>query len=168
MRRKTSVTIPGQRSEAPGERDNGKTFVLTEMSAVAADEWLTQYGYLTVRAVEEFPAVEEGSATSKVLQARVLKDPSLGAWRDCVRYQHAPNHPLQPINWDSEACQIEEVATINLLLAEVYELHTGFFTAGSDSTSDSPSATTTPVVSSSMQTSRRPSARLSPPGAPRS
>ena len=168
MRRKKTVVIPGERSDTPGERDNGKTFILTEMSAVAADAWLTQYGYLTMRVIEEFPAVEENSPAAKVLQVRVLKDPSLIAWRDCVRYQHAPNHPPQAINWNSEACQIEEVSTINLLLAEVYELHTGFFTPESESTSDSPSTTTASVVSSSTQTSRRPSVRLSPPGVRRS
>ncbi len=38
-RRKETLTIPGVRSEHAGERDNGKTFVLTEMDAYSGQDW---------------------------------------------------------------------------------------------------------------------------------
>ena len=39
MRRTEKLTIPGVRSEEPGERDNGKTFILTEMNAYQRQDW---------------------------------------------------------------------------------------------------------------------------------
>jgi hypothetical protein len=39
MRRTERLTIPGVRSETLGERDNGKVFILTEMSAYAGQDW---------------------------------------------------------------------------------------------------------------------------------
>ena len=161
MRRKKTITI-----EEAG-RDAGKVFILTEMPATLADEWITQYGYLLAKAMQEFPTYTEGSSGAKLIQVRVMKDPSLRAWRDCVRYQHAPNLPEQAIQWESPACQVEEMATINLLLGEVFELHTGFFSAENPSTSDSPSTTSPAAGSSTMQTSRRPSLRSFLPGGQR-
>ena len=146
-------------------RDKGKVFVITEMPATVADEWLTQFGYLFARALREFPQADVG--TVKLINGHVLKDPSLRGWRDCVKYRHALGHPEQVIHWDLETCQIEEVSTINFLLAEVYEMHTGFFSPESPSTTDSHSTTTEPSGSLSTQTSRRPSARSSPQGGPR-
>lgn len=167
MRRTKTITVEDRELPNPDDanapilqragRDKGKVFIITEMPATVADEWLTQFGYLLSRAVQEFPTIAAGSGGEQLIQMRVLKDPSLRGWRDCVRYQHAPNLPVQVIHWDQDTCQIEEVATINLLLGEVFELHTGFFSDESPSTTGSPSPTSAPVGSSIMQTSRRPS-----------
>ena len=39
MRRTKTVTIPGKHSETLGNRDNGKTFLINEMSAAQAEAW---------------------------------------------------------------------------------------------------------------------------------
>jgi len=134
-RRTQTITI-----EESG-RDHGKVFVLTEMPATAADEWVTQATYLIARATEELKGAEEGSPLVALARLRALKDPSLRAWWDCVAYCHRPNHPPQKIV-QGDGCQIEEIATINRLLMAVYELHTGFFSPDAGSTSDSPSSAT--------------------------
>lgn len=134
-------------------RDNGKVFLLTEMPAVAADEWVTQAQFLVAQAMRECDALglAEDDSLRLVAQGRALKDHSLRAWWGCVAYQHDPKHAPQPIA-QGPACQIDEIATINTLLREVYELHTGFFSPESPSTSDSPS--TIPTGSSPTQMSR--------------
>jgi hypothetical protein len=178
MRRTKTITIQDREIPNPQEgapplvqpagRDAGKVFIITEMPATLADEWVTQYGYLLAKALQEFPTFEEGSAGAQLIQVRVLKDPSLRAWRDCVKYQPAdPRQPAQVIHWESTACQIEEIGTVNFLLREVFDLHTGFFSDENPSTTGSPSATSATGVSSTMQTSRRPLAPSSLPGVQR-
>lgn len=130
-------------------RDKGKTFVLTEMPAVPAERWATQALSLISKAGQKLPKGSEDAGMAglavvplnalPVLQA--LQDPSLDAWWECVKYQHAPKHPLQAI-FQGEACQIEEIATVNLLRMKVLEMHIGFFSQGSPSTSGGLSETT--------------------------
>lgn len=150
MARKTeNITIPGVRSESRGERDNGKTFVLTEMPAIPGERWATQALSLMSRAGQQLPSGSEDAGMAGLavvpmnalpaLQA--LQDPSLDAWWECVKYQHAPKNPLQAI-FQGDACQIEEISTVNLLRMKVLEMHIGFFSQGSPSSSSGPPATT--------------------------
>lgn len=130
----------GEKLLRPAGRDKGKVFLLTEMPAVQADEWVTQAQFLMTQAMRECDALglSETDNLRVVAQGRALKDPSLRAWWGCVAYQHDPKHAPQAIV-QGPACQIDEIATINTLLREVYELHTGFFSDESPSTSGSPS-----------------------------
>lgn len=144
MARKTEIVIVSE-----GGRDKGKNFVLTEMPAVQGERWATQALSLISKAGQKLPAGAEGAGMAglavvpmnalPVLQA--LQDPSLDAWWECVKYQHQPNHPLQTI-FQGEACQIEEIGTVNLLRMKVLEMHIGFFSQGSPSTSEASSAKT--------------------------
>lgn len=147
-------------------RDKGKVFLLTEMPAVQADDWVTQAQFLIAQATRECDALglAEDDPLRLVAQGRAFKDPSLKAWWSCVAYQHNPKHAPQPIV-QGPACQIDEIATINTLLREVYELHTGFFSPDDPSTSGSPS--TTPTGSSPTQMSRPASAPSSHHGSRR-
>jgi hypothetical protein len=150
-RKTESLTIPGARSDKSGERDNGKTFVLTEMPSIQGERWATQALSLISKAGQKLPRGAEDAGMAglaaipmnalPVLQA--LQDPSLDSWWECVKYQHDPKHPLllQPI-YPNEACQIEEIGTVNLLRMKVLEMHIGFFSQGSPSTSGAHSATT--------------------------
>jgi hypothetical protein len=153
-RRTVNVTI-----EEEG-RDKGKTFVLTEMPATVGEKWAMQLMHLMLEAGA--PIGEEeiaggmaalASIPGGIRMARALQDPSLDGWWDCVRYQHAANHPLQAIN-QGAACQIEEIATITHLRMEVVKLHTDFFPAASPSTTDSHSPARTATGSLPTRTSR--------------
>jgi hypothetical protein len=130
----------------PQGRDHGKVFVLTEMPAELAEPWCTQAGLLLAQAagIEQAPDAGEGAGALAALlpsvrlknlrESKALQDPSLKAWRDCVKYQHLPNQDPQPL-FEGDACQIEEMSTFSLLRAKVLELHVNFFTSGGESTS---------------------------------
>jgi hypothetical protein len=147
MRRTITYQVPGAPSTEPGKRDNGKTFLITEMPADQAERWLTQIGYLIARAKGiELDPDNQGLAAimavnpdlSKVGQLRALQDPSVDAdtW-SCVQYVHGPKIPPAPILSGADS-QIEEVRTRALLRNEVLQLHSNF-TEESPSTS-APSA----------------------------
>jgi len=176
MRHTKTITI-----EEEG-RDKGKTFILTEMPATLGEKWAMQLMHLithNAEAVAVNPQALNGGGGMGALavmlaeaqgvgnsndamtpeqvalglaMARALTDPSLDAWWDCVRYQHAPNHPPQPIN-QGAACQIEEIKTIAFLRFEVLNLHTDFFSREKASTMASPSPGT-PTGSTPTRMSR--------------
>jgi hypothetical protein len=163
-RRTQTITI----AEEPDNRDSGKVFILTEMPATAGERWAMQLMYLLTQTGVPLDsgvlnAGMSGLATAissaGVALLRALQDPSLDAWRDCVRYQHQPNHPLQPINWDSAACQIEEIKTVGALRMAVVELHTGFFSPEPPSSSASSSPGAKPTGSSPTRMSHHRSAQ---------
>ncbi len=139
MARKTeTITITDE------GRDQGKVFVLTEMAAIAGERWATQALFLLGQAGSNVPewAQGEGAGMAGFASVRLgglpalkaLQDPSLDAWWDCVQYQHAQNQMPQKI-FAGSACQIEEIATINLLRMKVLELHVSPFLPVSRSTS---------------------------------
>jgi hypothetical protein len=161
-RRTQTITI-----EEEG-RDKGKVFILTEMPATQGEKWAMQLMYLLTQTGVPLDAgllssgmsgLATAVSTAGVALLRALQDSSLDAWRDCVRYQHEPNHPLQPINWDSAACQIEEIKTIGQLRMAVIELHTAFFSPESLSTSASRSPAPIPTGSLPTRMSRPRSAQ---------
>lgn len=154
-RRSTTVTIEGTRSDEPGSRDNGKTFIVTEMSALEGEHWSSRLLKLVMESGVQLPeGVEEKDGAAGVAQltqsdligfapfVTLLQDPELDAatWT-CIKYQHAPNHPPQVIA-KGDACQIEEISTITRLRIEVLKMHTGFFSPGKASTSAQPSSAT--------------------------
>lgn len=154
-RRSTTVTIEGIRSEQPGTRDNGKTFIVSEMSALEGEHWSSRLLKLVIESGVDLPeGVDENSGSAGVAQLTaqqilkiaplmvLLQDPEIDAatWK-CIKYLHAPGHPPQVIA-QGEQCQIEEITTITRLRIEVLKLHTAFFSAGKASTSAPPSSAT--------------------------
>ena len=129
-RRVQRVTI-----DDPKSRDNGKTFVLTEMSADQAEWWAARAFLALTNAGAQIPdgaraAGMAGFALMGVeslyqLRAEVLK-PLLDEMFECVKYEHNPAHPLQAIV-NGPSSQIEEVSTRLKLRLALVELHTGFF-----------------------------------------
>jgi hypothetical protein len=136
-RREVKVTITAE------GRDNGKVFVLKEMSADQAEWWATRAFLALTNAGASIPdgARQAGMAGFALmgleslyqLRAEVLK-PLMDEMFECVRYEHNPSHPLQPIA-AGEASQIEEVATRLKLRIDLFELHTGFVGLASKLTS---------------------------------
>lgn len=118
----------------PKSRDHGKTFILTEAPADAAEWWAARAFLALTNAGAEIPdGVQSqgmaGLATMGVqalfrLPAEAVK-PLADEMFTCVQYQHDPRHPLQPI-LPGAVSQIEEVATRLRLRLALVELHTGF------------------------------------------
>lgn len=131
--------------EAEG-RDKGKTFILTEMPAIAGERWATQALSLMSNAGQTVPrgAADAGMAGLATValgalpSLKALQDPSLDAWWDTVQYQHAPNQMPQKL-FPGAACQIEEISTVGQLRMKVLEMHVGFFLPASPSTTESSS-----------------------------
>ena len=158
MARRT-VTITIEDAEDPDNRDIGKTFVITEMSAMAGERWAAQLLALLAKAsvdLPELPPPESGmsglAALSKAKLAApliaALQDPSLDSWWSCVKFQpKKAGLPLQSIV-DGDRCQIEEISTVTRLRFEVLDLHTGFFSKEKASTS----ATSSPKPTGSSPT----------------
>lgn len=137
MRRSEKLTIPGVRTEMPGDRDNGKTFVLTEMDAYAGQDW-------ALRALLALAAsgvtLSEGALTTgmaglatfgvtALLQAPygALK-PLLDEMLAQAKYAHEPNNPKHPLTaiGPGPNCPIEEIKTFLTLQKALLLLHTGF------------------------------------------
>lgn len=148
--------------ETPG-RDKGKIFILTEMDAIRGDRWATQASRLIADALVAGAAAEAAASgmaglavvaqpvlgnsasmtPSQVQEAlrisQALQDPSLDEWWGCVQFQPA-NRALAPqFIIQGDGCQIEEISTITLLRRDVLDLHLGFFTTESTSTTKMPS-----------------------------
>lgn len=144
MRRIERLTIPGKPSDAPGERDNGKTFVLTEMDAYRGQDWATRALLALASSGLELPdgATEAGMAglAASGLRALLRLPPHLAKdLKDelltCATYEHKPGAPLQAIV-TGPGCQIEELKTFGQLYLALVELHVGFSLAALSLTSD--------------------------------
>lgn len=134
MARKTApITI-----EAQG-RDCGKVFIITEMSAMAAEEWAAKALFAMMNAGVEIPEniASAGLAGVAALGISSLTKVSFDAAKPlldemltCVQFKPSQNVVRALISDD-----IEEVSTLLTLRKAVLELHLDFFTAGADSTS---------------------------------
>lgn len=122
---------------ATHDRDAGKTFLITEMSADKAERWAIRMVLALTNANVEVP---EGSLTAgmsgvaSILAQGVrglagLKYASIADLLDemmeCVQFQPQPHLPPQAL-FKGENCQIEEVRTRLELRMEVLSLHVGF------------------------------------------
>lgn len=137
-RKQSTVTIT-----ADG-RDKGKVFVLTEMSASAAEEWAGRALFAMLNAGVDIPDNLAGAGLAGVASlginalTRVSFDaakPLLDEMFSCVQIQPSPNVTRRLIEDD-----IEEVATRLQLRKAVLDLHLSFFTDGAGSTSASAAA----------------------------
>ncbi len=143
MRRTIEYVVPGTRSEAPGQRDNGKKFIIKEMPADQAERWALRAILALGKAGVEVPEdiAEAGFAGLAMLGFQALSglnfedaEPLLVEMMSCIQYEHKPGAALQPI-FAGEESQIEEVKTRILLRKAVFDLHTDFLLAGVQSTS---------------------------------
>ena len=130
MARKTKlITIP--RSE--GNRDSGKTFLITEMSAAQSEKWaLRALGAIANSGLDIPPDVMrlgmgalvavgfKGLLTMQFDEAEPLLDEMM----DCIVIVPDPKNPAVVRPVDDE--DIEDVTTRLALRSEVFELHTGF------------------------------------------
>lgn len=135
MRKTLEYTVPGVRSDAHGQRDNGKTFLLTEMPADQAERWFVRLLLGSKLGGVELPANWREAPASVVasLGADLLSsvsyavaEPLLAEMMGCVQYvTGTPNVPPQAI-LNGNASQIEEITTRVRLRFKLFELHTGF------------------------------------------
>lgn len=140
MRRSETVTIKEtDPAPAPGKenRDAGKSFVITEVSAVQSEEWalraLLALGMSGISVPQE---MADAGLIGFVLigyQAFMGAKPDevLPLWREilpaCVKYK-APSQSIDGADivmpWSPGL--IEEVSTLLLLRQRILEMHTGF------------------------------------------
>jgi hypothetical protein len=143
MRRTSELVIPGVRSEAFGERDNGKTFILHEMDAYRGQDWaLRAILALAASGVQMPQNVMEGGwaglaafgVTALLGAPYPALKPLLDEMLAQAKYQHKPNAPLQAIE-PGVNCVVEEIKTFMLIQRALFTLHTGFSMAGDTSIS---------------------------------
>ena len=133
-------------------RDAGKTFEITEMSAVRAEKWATRALSAMMNSGANIPVevvqLGMGALAAVGLQALLVvsfaeAEPLLDEMLQCVEILPDPKNPAVRRPFDPD--DIEEVSTILLLRSEVFEIHTGFSIAGFLSTLGK-SATTGPTL----------------------
>lgn len=160
-RRSKRVTITEGTPDT--NRDHGKTFLITEMSADAAERWAIQCLLAFANAGAKIPEATlmaglEGMQQSwhalaiqgiRSLAGLRYEDaaPLLAQMMECVRF--APQSGDGPANLSLAATltQIEEVKTLLTLRYEVLQLHLGFSLADALSNSTrSPQGETAPAA----------------------
>lgn len=137
MRRTEKLTIPGVRSEEPGERDNGKTFILTEMNAYQGQDWALRALLALAASGAQLPdgalttgwAGLAGFGVTALLRAPygALK-PLLDEMLEQAKYAHKPEIPSHPLTAIAPGpnCPVEEIKTFLTLQTALFKLHTGF------------------------------------------
>jgi hypothetical protein len=135
MRRQLTFTIPGQPGDTVGTRDNGKTFLLTEMPADQAERWAMRLLLGAQQSGVEVPAnfQEAGMASVAEVGLRALTglpwavaEPLLDEMMGCVQYVPTAAGVGPQALLRGSACQIEDVSTRLKLRLKLFELHTGF------------------------------------------
>lgn len=139
---------------ATQDRDAGKTFLITEMSADKAERWAIRMVLALTNANVEVPegSLQAGMSGIAAILAQGVRNLAglkfeavsdlLDEMMTCVQYQPAANLPPQPL-WAGDNSQIEEVRTRLSLRMEVLELHLGFSLAALQSTTRETSEPTT-------------------------
>lgn len=121
----------------PPKRDDGKTFLITEMSAVQAEKWAARALLALTRSGVDIPdeALQAGAAAVIASGLRSFAgiaftdaEPLLDEMMQCVQRVPDASRPtiVRPLIDDD----IDELTTRLLLRAEVIEIHTGFSVAG--------------------------------------
>ena len=130
MTRKTrEITITAE------GRDKGKTYIITEMSALKAERW-ARHGLAAVAKGADMPADIEnaGMAAWASLAVRAIanmpEDQADRMWDDllaCVAIKTAVKPEGRPLILDvDDGDYVEEPQTILKLRMEAFDLHTGF------------------------------------------
>lgn len=114
-------------------RDKGKTFHITEMSALQAERWATRVLFAMAKGGAEIPEGIADAGMAGLIYIGLnacLKmnyedaEPLLNEMLTCVKIIPDPAKPLI-MRSDIEG-DIEEVATLITLRSEIFYLHTGF------------------------------------------
>ena len=146
MRRTERLTIPGVRSETLGERDNGKVFILTEMSAYAGQDWALRALLALSRSGAQLPVGALGAGWGALASfafgallgaSHVDLKPLLDELLATVKYEHKPKLPLADVIPDSAGNgPVEEIVTFLTLYKAAWTLHTGFTLPASSLTTE--------------------------------
>lgn len=118
-------------------RDKGKTFVLTELAASRAEAWAARALLALMKSGEELPHGFENTGMAGMAQLGIkalaglsweVAEPLLAEMWECVQVMPDPTRPhvVRVLIEDD----IEEVLTRVKLRAEIWKLHTDFFSAG--------------------------------------
>jgi hypothetical protein len=132
LRKTKTIVIKATAYDRPN-RDAGKHFLLTEMSAAHAEKWAARALLAIAQSGAEIPpevlamgvpAVLAMGVRSLMTMAFADAEPLLDEMMGCVQVVPDPKRPdiMRPL--DDE--DIEEVTTRLLLRSELVELHTGF------------------------------------------
>jgi hypothetical protein len=125
-RKQANITIDGN------GRDAGKVFVLTELSAAAAETWAARAMFAMLNAGVAIPdnIAQAGLAGIAALGVNALSKLSFDAAKplldemfDCVQIQPSPKVVRALVDDD-----IEDVSTRLVLRREIFKLHIDFFT----------------------------------------
>jgi hypothetical protein len=138
MARKTSLFVVAEPTDGKANRDQGKTFLITEMAARKGEKWATRALNLMARSGVDLPPdfLRSGMAAMFVVGLQALTsveyagaEPLLDEMLDCVALVPDPSKPTvtRPVHLDTD---IEEVSTYLALRTAIFELHTGFSVAG--------------------------------------
>ena len=126
MRRTAEITIS---SEDPDNRDRGKTFLITEMSAARAEKWAARALLALTSAGVEVPDELENAGIAAIaamgLQALsgltfAQAEPLMDEMFECIQIKEPA------ITRRLTEDDIEEISTRILLRGEVLSLHLGF------------------------------------------
>lgn len=133
------ITIPGVRDpDTPGMRDNGKTFLLTEMPARQAEAWADRAFLALASSAFDIPRdIDPKGGMASIYQLALLvghmRFPELRPLMDelmaCVKIVPDPKNPLSAralIDVGDVNDDIEDAATRIFLRNEVISLHTNF------------------------------------------
>ena len=127
-------------SEDPENRDKGKNFLLTEMSAVQAEKWAARALLALLKSGIELPENAASAGLAGVAAVGIkafgsiswdLAEPLLDEMMTCVRFI-PPAKGVEPM--DLLPDMIEEVTTLLAIRKELLELHLGFSLAAKLST----------------------------------
>jgi len=131
---------------ATAGRDNGKTFIITEMSARAAHKWATRALLCMGGAAGDIPGLmaKSGVAGLAVVGLKAFMqgipvdqaEPLLDELLSCITVNHDPTNPAMERKLMVDL-DVEEVATIFSLQKAAFMLHTRPFTSAIQSTSES-------------------------------
>jgi len=155
MRKTAKITI-----DLEGSRDVGKTYLLTELSAEEAEDWLFAFIMAAARSGVVLPPnlQEIGLAGVATLSLQALGGmrleearPLLAKMFSCVQFVSSDGIVRALVKDD-----IEEVSTRLRLRKEVVELHTGFFGAAKRLSSASNTAPSDQAEKSSSDTPTSP------------
>ena len=129
MRKEERVAIP---KSAENNRDAGKTFLLTEMSAMQAEKWAARALLALVRSGHDVAHVQgSGMAALAISSFQALSgvqyeeiEPLLEEMMGCVQIRLASvDEAWRPLVGQDD---IEEMSTLFLIRTKLLELHTGF------------------------------------------
>lgn len=168
------ITIPGARDpDTPGQRDNGKTFLLTEMPARQAEAWADRAFLALAASAFDIPKdidVRGGMASIYQLALLVghMRFPELRPLMDelmsCIKIVPEPRNPMSAralIDVGDVNDDIEDATTRIFLRNEVISLHINFSLAARIFNLIGAASTITELSLETPQTSPKRSRRLS-------